>query len=392
MPTPASVSALIRRSPTIVRLPDRAFISVSGPQASAFLHGILSTAVHDPPRPFFSSFLSAQGRVLYDVFVHTPAPAGTATPSTSAIRHPSYVIEYDPSALQRSPETPPLLSLLKRFVLRAKVRVQDVTPEYDVWAAWGNAKPEVRHWKWAGSGVGEPVWDGEEDSEWPWRGSDAGALRDRRAVGMGTRRIVPKGVRPQESSTHDEASPDDYLLHRIAHGVAEGAIDIPSTQAFPMESNLDLMGGIDFHKGCYVGQELTVRTYHTGLVRKRILPVLLQSSCARLPTFPNSITHPHVDIRASPTHPPAEGRIPRPRGTGRLLSNIHGIGLALLRLEHVDGAARGDLQLQITSDVQGGQESTESIYVIPWRPSGWPVPEALETESQVSGNLPQYVP
>jgi transferase CAF17, mitochondrial len=46
----------------------------------------------------------------------------------------------------------------------------------------------------------------------------------------------------QEISTHDEGTPDDYLLHRIAHGVPEGAVDIPSMQAFPIESNLDVMG------------------------------------------------------------------------------------------------------------------------------------------------------
>jgi transferase CAF17, mitochondrial len=46
----------------------------------------------------------------------------------------------------------------------------------------------------------------------------------------------------QEIGTHDEGAPDDYLLHRIAHGVPEGAVDIPPMQAFPMESNLDVMG------------------------------------------------------------------------------------------------------------------------------------------------------
>lgn len=92
-------------------------------------------------------------------------------------------------------------------------------------------------------------------------------------------------------STHDIGSASDYLLHRIALGVPEGTSDIIPTHAFPIESNLDAMGGckfvvlccltdfhystVDFRKGCYVGQELTVRTYHTGVVRKRILPILL---------------------------------------------------------------------------------------------------------------------
>lgn len=86
---------------------------------------------------------------------------------------------------------------------------------------------------------------------------------------------------------------DDYTLHRILHGVPEGREDMPAMQAFPMDSNLDFMGGsrqlylssfgfranifhpVDFRKGCYVGQELTVRTYYTGVIRKRILPVVI---------------------------------------------------------------------------------------------------------------------
>ena len=93
---------------------------------------------------------------------------------------------------------------------------------------------------------------------------------------------------------HDEGTEEDYLIHRITHGVAEGAVDMPPLEAFPMESNLDLMGGsmsfylyvralligaiVDFRKGCYVGQELTVRTYHKGVVRKRITPVIIHPS------------------------------------------------------------------------------------------------------------------
>lgn len=86
-------------------------------------------------------------------------------------------------------------------------------------------------------------------------------------------------------------SQEQYLVHRIKHGVPEGVEEIIPMQAFPMESNLDFMGAsescclplyfslngsqVDFRKGCYVGQELTVRTYHTGLVRKRTIPIQL---------------------------------------------------------------------------------------------------------------------
>ena len=125
---------------------------------------------------------------------------------------------------------------------------------------------------------------------------------------------------------------------------------------------------MDFRKGCYVGQELTVRTYHTGVVRKRILPVSLHpprpeviQTRARLPSG--------LDIRASLTHAPGEGRVARPRGTGKLLSSIQGVGLALLRLEHVEGLERGDLKFEVSgADVGGGA----SWFVKSWWPDWWP--------------------
>jgi folate-binding protein YgfZ len=130
---------------------------------------------------------------------------------------------------------------------------------------------------------------------------------------------------------------------------------------------------VDFRKGCYVGQELTVRTYHTGVVRKRILPVLLQP--------PSSISpHPEdeqprlrlpsgLDIRASLTHAPGEGRVARPRGTGKLLSTIQGVGLALLRLEHVEGLEKGDLKFEVSSEDDG---DGAPWLVKPWWPDWWP--------------------
>jgi len=190
--------------------------------------------------------------------------------------------------------------------------------------------------------------------------------------------------------------PDDYLLHRIIHGVPEGVVDIPPMHAFPMESNLDAMGGgksgssisrtllirwseVDFRKGCYVGQELTVRTYHTGVIRKRILPVLLHPPPPPTPHRPGNNRPqlrfaPGLDIRASLTHAPGEGRVARPRGTGKLLSTVNDVGLALLRLEHVEGLEKGDLKFELLSgevDASGNGDDT-SWFVKPWWPDWWP--------------------
>lgn len=157
------------------------------------------------------------------------------------------------------------------------------------------------------------------------------------------------------------------------------------------------MWSVDFRKGCYVGQELTVRTYHTGVVRKRVFPVLIHHPDHRYVICPVSSIRVEYsttrtlrsgeeikpagqhnfctgyDIRPKVIFAPGDTLSPkvRPRGTGKLLSTTHGVGLAMLRLEHVDAFQRGEIQLTFESEETG--DSTKSIWgVTPWRPSWWP--------------------
>lgn len=101
-----------------------------------------------------------------------------------------FLIEYD----ARPSEAPPLLPTLKKYVLRRKVRIRDVSQEWDVWATWGSemdgAWETQRRWLHASSGAIEPVWDNQDGAPW---GSEPGVLRDRRAIGMGHRLLVRKG-------------------------------------------------------------------------------------------------------------------------------------------------------------------------------------------------------
>ncbi|KAL4241333.1 putative transferase CAF17, mitochondrial [Abortiporus biennis] len=363
---PPAVRALARNVPTVAPVPNKGLIAVTGSQAAEFLNGVVSTHVSPSnPHHSFSAFLHAQGRVLHDIFLYS---------QPSATGKPGYIIEYDNRTVE---DVPSILPMLQRYVLRAKVKLRDVSSEYDVWAAWGSEKEKLweteRHWKSVRSGVFEPVWDAEGPSPW---GSEPGVLRDRRAVGLGERLLVNKGDRPRAASTHDIGSESDYILHRILRGVPEGVTDIIPGHSFPMESNMDLMGGLDFRKGCYVGQELTVRTYHTGMVRKRIFPVMLHQHPRRESDtelqIHDVILSPHLDIR---THlqPATDGTPrPRPRGTGKLLTSEKGVGLALLRMEHVDAVMKGDAQLEIESS--DGEHKT-NYGVTPWRPSWWPVTE-----------------
>jgi folate-binding Fe-S cluster repair protein YgfZ len=119
--------------------------------------------------------------VLYDVFLYT---------QTDAKGQPGYLIEHD----SRPSEAPPLLNLLKRYVLRSKVRIRDTSDEFKTWSTWGTdthrSWDTTREWSWAKSGVAEPVWTNV--SHWPW-GEENLVLQDRRAPGMGTRMLVRKG-------------------------------------------------------------------------------------------------------------------------------------------------------------------------------------------------------
>ncbi|EKM59706.1 uncharacterized protein PHACADRAFT_114810 [Phanerochaete carnosa HHB-10118-sp] len=358
---PPALRALVRSTPTTARVPNRAVLSVTGSQAAEFLNGIVASTVPQPDAHFFTAFLQAQacayprsGRVLHDAFVHAHV-----TPEGKK----GYFVEYD----SRSSEAPPLLTMLKRYVLRSKVKLRDVSEEYDVWAAWGSEKERAwessRQWDYSRSGAVEPVWNEQN----PW-GTVSVPLQDRRAVGMGSRILIRKGDRPQGLSDYDVATSDDYTRHRILHGTPEGNIDIPPDQAFPMDSNLDFMGALDFRKGCYVGQELTVRVYHTGLVRKRIFPVMLNAEGSSTPSLPSG-----TDIRVrSITANPDGTRKPKPRGTGKLLTSVDGVGLALLRLEHVTAAEKGESEFYINRPNSDGSMA-ETVSVQPWRPEWWPM-------------------
>ena len=135
-----------------------------------------------------------------------------------------------------------------------------------------------------------------------------------------------------------------YTLNRYFNGIPEGPLEILPQTALPLESNFDYLNGIDFRKGCYVGQELTIRTQHTGVVRKRILPVQLYTSAIESPGSGSRPTP--IDGMTDPES--AEFHLARqvPAGTeikveggkrpsGRFLAGIGNVGLALCRVENM---------------------------------------------------------
>ena len=136
----------------------------------------------------------------------------------------------------------------------------------------------------------------------------------------------------------EEVAEESYRLRRYLHGVAEGQLEMPREQALPMEYNMDLMNGIDFQKGCYVGQELQARTKYLGVVQKRVLPCVIYPVGAPVPetleyeadsTVADTIER-GTAIQLSMTDSPAGGK--RDKRPGKWVAGIGNIGLAVCKM------------------------------------------------------------
>lgn len=254
-----------------------------------------------------------------------------------------------------------------------------MTNQWDAWSAWGSdlqgGPHPIRTWKMGSGGASESHWDWESGIRDLGLRDDEAGCWDLRAgwPHMGRQLLVPKGEKRTLSlyldilkgvntegksaslaTSHDLGNVHDYELHRMLLGVPEGPKEILPGQALPLESCMDIHGGgklikidgkadssVDFRKGCYLGQELTVRTYHTGATRKRILPIRLipldqssSSSISDLLSFSPQQSLAEVDIPLDITyHPPSTSATRKPRSAGKILSLHNAVGLALVRLE-----------------------------------------------------------
>ncbi|KAJ2503504.1 ccr4 associated factor [Coemansia sp. RSA 1972] len=297
---------------------NRAVLKVSGLDAREFLQGMQCNdmaSVRD--RGMLTGFLSPQGRILADAFIY-------------ALPESSYLVEVDSRERER------MQRMLGFYKLRARVEISDVSNECNVWQAWGPQSPHINF------------------------GSVA-HMADTRAPHMGVR--VVGTSRPSELADFDEQPSTLYELRRILKGVAEGADDFVDA-SLPLECNLDYMQGVHFGKGCYVGQELTIRTHHRGVVRKRIVPVLFSPhDDAGVPLQVSDEWAPELAQRDVV---PSGARARRP---GRIGSTAGNAGLALMRVEHVEQfATQTDDQIHFEAECAGGQR----VRVSPWLPSWWP--------------------
>jgi len=216
-------------------LPDRGVVKVSGNDARDFLNGLLTTdlTLLRPGMGRFGALLTPQGKITTD-FLITEAPSG----------HGGGFLIDCPRALAQA-----LADKLGFYKLRAKASVENLSDSLGVLA----------------------VWDGE-----PSLKPDL-AFADPRDTALGWRILVPEELAQKATDLIGAEMLDStaYDAHRIASGVPRGGLDFIYGDAFPHETNMDRLHGVDFDKGCYVGQEVVSRMQHRGTARTRTVRIIL---------------------------------------------------------------------------------------------------------------------
>jgi tRNA-modifying protein YgfZ len=269
----------------LARLDDRAILAVTGADARGFLHNLLTIDLGDVDRDGvgYGALLSPQGKILVDFVIHR---AGE-----------TYRLDVRSEAMEE------LVKRLTLYRLRSKVELRP-EPETAVFAAWED-------------GAGRPA--------------------DPRYAPLGARWVAPR----------DAEAPDAELAAwhawRIGHSVPEGGLDFAFGDAFPHDAAMDDLGGVDFDKGCFVGQEVVSRMRHRGTARRRIVAIHAQGP----------LPGPGADIVAGE------------RPVGRLGSSHKSRGVALVRLDRVREALDARLPLR------AGPEEVE-IAIPAWASYGWP--------------------
>ena len=221
-------------APHFTLLPHRSVIAVGGPDRAEFLQGLISndTAKVGPGRAIWAALLTPQGRFLNDMFVVEDESG-------------MFLIETERERAAA------LAKKLKMYTLRSKVTVEDRPAGMEVAVVFGPDAEQVL-----------PV-------------AGATAFVDPRLPELGVRVLAPAGQAAALLKL-PEAPLAEYEALRLRLGVPDGSRDLIVEKGLLLESGFDELHGVDWQKGCYMGQELTARTKYRGLIKRRLFPVKVE--------------------------------------------------------------------------------------------------------------------
>jgi hypothetical protein len=261
-------------------LDDRGILAVGGADRRSFLQGLVSNDVDKvtPARARYSALLTAQGKYLHDFMM----------------------VEAD-EAILLDGEAARLADLRRRlsiYRLRAKVSIEE-RPDLAVAAVFG------------GSALAAFDLPGEPGVVRPF--ALGIGFVDPRLPALGVRCILPRTSAKAVLAAAGlvETRFEDYDRLRLALGIPDGSRDLVPDKSILLEAGFDELNGVDWDKGCYIGQELTARTKYRGLIKRRLVPIRIDGPSP-----------------ASGTIVYADGR-----DVGEMRSSRDGRGLALLRID-----------------------------------------------------------
>jgi len=234
-------------------LKHRSIIRAAGHDVHEFLQGLITNDVSllDNRRStsaLYSMLLNVEGRVLCDLIIYR-------LPSNNL---PTLAIECCQDVASN------LMVTLSRYRLRRKIDIVNISNDFQLHTVF-SADDQQPHFSL--SHCPDVVF----------------SILDPRLPSLGYRLLVSTNTDVSALIPGCENSSNGYDIKRCRLGVGEGTTDFPPGQCLPLECNIELLNGVSFDKGCYIGQELTARSRYTGVIRKRIVPLTLLSSVPVMP-------------------------------------------------------------------------------------------------------------
>ena len=260
-----SITDAIKHNINVIPLKHRSIIKLSGDDASEFLQGLVTNDLDQLPnlKCMYAMMLNNKGRVMHDVILYDAKEKNTI------------LLEC------QSENIGLLMKSLKLYKLRKKVNISSCE-DISIWQVMVNQKthyPADVTVKTLNETMSPKLF---ENSTEPLKSDHVLAFHpDPRLSWLGWRVLLDS-----DQPCSEEYIKDEQLYHsfRHFHGIPEGPKDILPGKSLPLECNVDFMNGISFSKGCYLGQELTARSHFTGVIRKRLVPIVLQYSQKSIPS------------------------------------------------------------------------------------------------------------